>query len=180
MADLYTRTAAEPGTPDRRDRKAAAWIHSAFLKHRTTERATRRWQQDLEKRNTGRRTFRLPTPVSRPGATQQLRGVPKRIASRYFLLKSDYAVTTLFHMDRWKWTNSNACWWYEKGRQSRQHLFKECTVWTKEIRELWRGISEEKRPGAGREVDESARVRVRGQAGESPTQQHQCQGPNGR
>ena len=28
------------------------------------------------------------------------------------------------------------CWWCEKSRQSREHLFKKCTAWTKEIRKL--------------------------------------------
>ena len=30
----------------------------------------------------------------------------------------------------------------EKGRQSREHLFKECTTWTKEIRKLWTAAGE--------------------------------------
>ena len=34
------------------------------------------------------------------------------------------------------------CWWCEKGRQSREHFFKECTAWTKEIRELWTAVGE--------------------------------------
>ena len=34
------------------------------------------------------------------------------------------------------------CWWCERGRQSREHLFKECTTWTKEIRELWSAVGE--------------------------------------
>ena len=28
------------------------------------------------------------------------------------------------------------CWWCNKGRQSRKHLFKECSAWTSRIREL--------------------------------------------
>ena len=34
------------------------------------------------------------------------------------------------------------CWWCDKGRQSREHLLKECTAWTSEIRMLWRKVGE--------------------------------------
>ena len=44
---------------------------------------------------------------------------------------------TPFLKERWGWTDSDRCWWCEKGRQSREHLFKECRAWEKEIRELW-------------------------------------------
>ena len=30
----------------------------------------------------------------------------------------------------------------DKGRQSREHLFKECTAWTMEIRESWAAVGE--------------------------------------
>ena len=30
----------------------------------------------------------------------------------------------------------------QQGRQSREHLFKECTAWTREIRELWAAVGE--------------------------------------
>jgi hypothetical protein len=42
-----------------------------------------------------------------------------------------------FLKDRWGWTDTDRCWWCEKGRQSRDHLFKECRHGKKEIRELW-------------------------------------------
>ena len=32
--------------------------------------------------------------------------------------------------------------WCNKGRQSGERLFKECTAWTKEIRELWTAVGE--------------------------------------
>ena len=39
--------------------------------------------------------------------------------------------------ERWGWTDTDRCWWCEGGRQSRDHLFKECRTWEGEIRELW-------------------------------------------
>ena len=47
-----------------------------------------------------------------------------------------------FLKDRWGWTETDRCWWCEKGRQSREHLFKECRTWEKEIRELWKAVGE--------------------------------------
>ena len=45
--------------------------------------------------------------------------------------------TAPFLKDKWGWTDTDRCWWCEKGRQSRDHLFKECRAWEGEIRELW-------------------------------------------
>ena len=42
-----------------------------------------------------------------------------------------------FLKDRWGWTDSDTCWWCDGGRQSKDHLFKECRRWKKEIEELW-------------------------------------------
>ena len=42
-----------------------------------------------------------------------------------------------FLKERWGWTDTDICWWCNKGRQSRGHLFKECSSWAREIRELW-------------------------------------------
>ena len=38
------------------------------------------------------------------------------------------------------WTDSDRCWWCNRGRQSRDHLFKECVMWKKEIDELWKEV----------------------------------------
>ena len=47
-----------------------------------------------------------------------------------------------FLKERWEWTDSDRCSWCAKGRQSREHLFKECTAWTREIREPWTAVGE--------------------------------------
>lgn len=101
---------------------------------RAKEAATREWRRDIEERNVGRRVFRLPAPSPRPGVRPQFRGVPKRIAARYFQLLSGHAVVAPFLKEKWGWIDRDMCWWCEKGRQSRANLFKECTAWTKEIR----------------------------------------------
>ena len=42
-----------------------------------------------------------------------------------------------FLKEKWGWIDTDQCWWCRRGRQSRNHLFKECTTWRKEIRKLW-------------------------------------------
>ena len=37
---------------------------------------------------------------------------------------------------------SDVCWWRCGGRQSREHLFKECRTWKSEIRKLWTEVGE--------------------------------------
>jgi hypothetical protein len=39
---------------------------------------------------------------------------------------------------------SDNCWWCAEGkRQTREHLFKECSHWRQEIRELWRRVAKD-------------------------------------
>lgn len=35
--------------------------------------------------------------------------------------------------DKWRWVDSDRCWWWSRDRQTREHLFKECLAWKKEI-----------------------------------------------
>ena len=52
----------------------------AFLR-RATEWATQAWRRDIEKRSSGRRSFRLPTVRSQPGIRPPLAGSPKEHCS---------------------------------------------------------------------------------------------------
>ena len=112
----------------------------AFLKRRATERTTQTWKRDIEERNAGRRSFRLPTEGARPGIRPRLRRTPKGIAARFFQLLSGHAMIAPFLKERWGWADTDTCWWCSRGRQSREHLFKECRSWAKEIRELWTSV----------------------------------------
>ena len=47
-----------------------------------------------------------------------------------------------FLRDRFGWVESDQCWWCESGRQSREHLFKECRTWKDQIKKLWKKIGE--------------------------------------
>ena len=92
--------------------------------------------EETEERNAGRRSFRLPTARSRPVIRPLLRKAPKGVAARFFQLLSGHAMIAPFLKEKWRWTESDVCWWCEGGRQSREHLFKECKAWKTEVREL--------------------------------------------
>ena len=47
-----------------------------------------------------------------------------------------------FLKEKFGWIGSDVCWWCGSGRQTREHLFKECLAWKKEIRELWEEVGE--------------------------------------
>ena len=51
-------------------------------------------------------------------------------------------MTAPFLRDKFKWVDSDQCWWCSSGRQSREHLFKECRAWKNEIRKLWKEVGE--------------------------------------
>ena len=42
--------------------------------------------------------------------------------------------------ERWGWIDTDRCWWCDRGRQSREHLFKECGAWKDGVRELWETV----------------------------------------
>ena len=47
-----------------------------------------------------------------------------------------------FLKDKFGWVESDQCWWCGSGRQSREHLFKECRAWKNEIKELWKKVGD--------------------------------------
>ena len=47
-----------------------------------------------------------------------------------------------FLKEMFGWIESDSCWWCSRGRQSCEHLFKECKTWKEEIRTLWKEVGE--------------------------------------
>ena len=76
---------------------------------------------------------------------------PEEDRVEIFQLMSGHAMMAPFLKDRWKWTDGDTCWRCERGRPSREHLFKERTAWTQETRELWKEV----RVASGRRNDPS-------------------------
>ena len=123
----------------------------AFLGRRVTDRTNKRWITDTANRTAtrtnktergrgGRGAFEIPGRTAVPRIRPPLRTTRKRVASRYYQLLSGHAMIAPFLKERWGWIDTDRCWWCEKGRQSRDHLFKECKAWEREIRELWNTV----------------------------------------
>ena len=94
----------------------------------------------MMKKKGGRGAFVGPDRGAKPRIRTLLRKTRKGVASRYFQLLSGHAMIAPFLKDRWGWTDSDACWWCDGGRQCRDHLFKECKRWKKELEELWNAV----------------------------------------
>ena len=105
----------------------------AFLGRRTTDRVTRQWNTDtatrLRERGGGRRAYEGPDRRARPMIRPLLRTTRKGVASRFFRLLSGHAMIAPFFGDRCGWIDTDRCWWCDGGKQSRDHLFKECRTW---------------------------------------------------
>ena len=131
----------------------------AFLRRQITNGINDIWISDTEARvergGERRGAFvgprRGPDRRARPRIRALLRRTGKGVASRYFQLLSGHAMIAPFLKDRWGWTDSDTCWWCDRGRQSRDHLFKECRRWEKEIRELWNAVG---RASGGRQEED--------------------------
>ena len=120
-----------------------AYLREASLAHltrKTTEARsleTSNWIRTHVKR---KHRYRPP-----PGGKmrQEIRGVRKELASRYYQLLSGHAATAT-HLRRVGQASSDKCWWCESGeRQTRLHLFSRCRRWTPQIKELWHRVDAE-------------------------------------
>jgi hypothetical protein len=60
------------------------------------------------------------------------------VAAQYYQLMTGHAVIAPYLKEKLKKKDSDTCWWCEAGRrQTRDHLFKECSTWKNEIKDLW-------------------------------------------
>ena len=114
----------------------------AFLKTVLKKRGNARWRDEVAKKGGKRRSYRIPGEGEAPKIPTNLRATPKELASRFFQLSSGHAMIAPFLKEKFGWTESGACRWCSGGRQSREHLSKECKTWKGEIRTLWKEVGE--------------------------------------
>lgn len=112
----------------------------AELKRRRTEKAHRLWREHIASRNHGKRIFRISAEGVKPRIRERLRAAPKSLAARFYQPASGHAMTAPFLTERFGWVESDVCWRCGIGRQTREHLFKECLAWREEIRTLWKKV----------------------------------------
>ena len=118
-------------------------ISMAYIKGQARKEANKEWAEMVKNKNKERGfvTIRRARD-SIPKIPEALRKAPKTLASRFFQLASGHAMTAPFLKDKFRWMDSDICWWCSKGRQTREHLFKECLAWKEEISKLWKEVGE--------------------------------------
>ena len=133
-ADALRRSRRERGDV-RREKQGG--ISLAFIKGQARREANMEWREMIKNLNRKRKgnTFRRGGEGI-PKIPEAIRRAPKAIASRFFQLASGHAMIAPFLKEKFKWVDSDLCWWCTKGRQTREHLFKECPAWKGEIRQL--------------------------------------------
>ena len=129
----------------------------AMLRHQ----AISSWRECIIKRSSGRRPYRIPSEGMVPRIPTGLGRTERSLATRYFQLASGHAMTAPFLRDKFKWVDSDQCWWCSSGRQSREHLFKECRTWKNEIRELWKEVGDISNDGGSIEGGSQSRRKRR-------------------
>ena len=118
-------------------------ISMTFIKGRARKEANKEWAEMVRTKNRERGYVTIRRKEGHiPRIPEALRKAPKHLASRFFQLASGHAMAAPFLRDKFKWTDSDICWWCSKGRQTREHLFKECSAWKEEIRTLWKEVGE--------------------------------------
>jgi hypothetical protein len=106
----------------------------------TRMKATKEW---IETRMAKNKAY---IPRKQMGLGKNLRHEKKEVASRFYQLLSGHAITAPYLKQKLRISEMDTCWWCESGKkQTRDHLFKECSTCKTEIRDLWKTV--------GREVD---------------------------
>ena len=117
-------------------------VSRAFLRATLRGRAVSSWRDSIIKGCSRRRPFRIPREGTVPRIPTALGRAGKDLAARFFQLASGHAMIAPFLEEKFKWVSSGQCWWCDGGRQSREHLFKECRAWKNEIKKLWKEVGE--------------------------------------
>ena len=138
--ELACRSRTAPGIT--RPPPMGSVISGSFMKAMIRRGAVSSWRECIIRGGRGRRPYRIPREGTVPRIPAALGRARKSLASRFFQLASGHAMTAPFLKDKFGWVDSDQCWWCCGGRQSREHLFKECHAWKDEIRELWRKVGE--------------------------------------
>ena len=114
----------------------------SFLRATLRRRGMDSWREEIIRKRKAGRQYRVSAAGEVPKIPTALQRVRKSLASRFFQLASGHAMTAPFLRDKFGWMESDQCWWCGSGRQSREHLFKECRTWKDQIRKLWKKIGE--------------------------------------
>jgi hypothetical protein len=134
-ADDCAKLAAE--SPEARGVEAL----TRSLAHLKREISEKKWSEARQWAGSriNKTKYRMPARQKPDGVVA---GSSKRLASRFYQLKTGHALTGQ-HLHRTKSRPTPQCWWCVSGVQTRDHLFKECAEWTGQQRILWAEVRKE-------------------------------------
>jgi hypothetical protein len=84
-------------------------------------------------------------------------GSTKRLASRLYQLKTGHCLTGQYL----EWTKNQPtakCWWCGYKTQTREHVFKNCSEWKLQQKDLWAEVREGKRLAQRSGISSSTRA----------------------
>jgi hypothetical protein len=117
--------------------KAESFTSIAHLNRTTKEKRTKESKEWIKSLVEGRTGYQAPEHQKPDPAAMT---TTKRIATRYFQLKTTHALTGT-HLKRIKTIDDDRCWWCNNGeRQTVQHLLKDCKRWRQERRKLKKAV----------------------------------------
>ena len=120
----------------------APMVSRAFMKATIRHRAVNSWRESIVKGGSRRRSYVVLGRGTIPRIPPALGLARRDLAVRFFQLASGHAMIAPFLKEKFGWVSSDQCWWCGGGRQSREHLFKECHSWKEEIKNLWKEVGE--------------------------------------
>ena len=130
-------------TPSRAGMTAEApMVSRAFMKAMFRRRAIDSWRESIVMGGSRQRSYVIPGEGTVPRIPPALGLARRDLAVRFFQLASGHAMLAPFLKEKFGWISSDQCWWCGSGRQSREHLFKECHSWKREIKKLWKEVGE--------------------------------------
>ena len=105
-------------------------VSLAFVKSQARKEANKEWREMIRGLNrAGGRTRYKRRNEGIPRIPETLKKAPKAVASRFFQLASGHTMIAPFLQEKFGWVESDLCWWCTKNtRQTREHLFKECST----------------------------------------------------
>ena len=102
-------------------------ISLSFLKRRAVGKAAKRWKGHIFELDRGKQAFNLPRLNSNPKIRTALRNTSKAMASRFYQLLSGHALIAPFPKEKWKWTDSDSCWWCKRA-DKQEKIFEQSSA----------------------------------------------------
>jgi len=118
----------------------------AHLKRRISEK---KWKEAREWSLARIKNPRFDTKRLRQTTDPTPAKAPKRIAARFYQLKTGHALTAT-HLKWIKLREDDQCWWCCRSRQTREHLFKHCTRWRAQQKAMWAKVEKDTKRGKRR------------------------------